>query len=487
MTLNYRAIIRILGFVFLLLGLSMLPSALISFIYGEGDIGIDFIKIILPTVTIGILISAKSKERVSKLKMRESFLVVASSWVLASLIGCLPYLVTGTINGFTNAFFESVSGFTTTGATIIDQLESLPKGILFWRSFSQWMGGMGILVFAISILPMLGISGHHIAKAETPGINLNKIAPKMSDSAKILYMIYAFFTLMAIVLFRLAGLNLFDSFVASTACAASGGLSNYSSGLSHFNSIYIEFIAGFFTVLTCINYNLYYRSIRGKWINFLSNSELKVFLLILLLSGMSISLNLQLTGSCEKVSQSLRHGFFQTSAFLTTTGHYSADFDMWPTFSKMVLLLLMIIGASSSSTGGGIKIIRLIILFKLVARELFIRLHPRAVVPVKVQGKTLSGEVISGVVAFLSLYTIFFIISLLILSLEGFDFLTTVSTVASMINNVGTGMGDVGPGGSFAIYSTFSKVYLCFLMLLGRLELFTLLLIFTPSFWNPDR
>ena len=487
MALNYRAIIRILGFIILLLGLSMIPSALVSFIYHEIDIGFAFIKIILPTAAIGTVINFKSKVKVSKLKMREGIFVVASTWILASLIGCLPYLATGTIDGFVNAFFESVSGFTTTGASIIEQVEALPKGILFWRSFSQWMGGMGILVFAISVLPVLGISGHHIAKAETPGVHLSKVVPRMSDSAKILYMIYTLLTLIAILLFKLGGLNFFDSFIVSSACAASGGLSNYDSGLSAFNSSYIEVVATFFTVLTCVNYNLYYSSIRGKWKDLFSNSELRVFMLILFLSGIAITVNLKLSGSCDTISESVRFGFFQTSAFLTTTGHYSANFDLWPAFSKMVLILLMIAGASSSSTGGGIKIIRLIILFKLVKRGIFMRLHPRAIVPVKVQGKTLSGEMISGVVAFLSLYAFIIVISLLILSLEDFDFMTIISTVVSMLNNVGTGMGGVGPNGTFAIYSTLSKIYLCFLMLLGRLELFTLLLLFTPTFWNPDR
>lgn len=487
MGLNLPAVIKVLSFVSMLLGGSMAPSALVSLIYGEYNIALSFAFIIVPLLLIGALINALIKVNVSRLKLREGVLIVAFSWIFASLLGCIPYLATGSINGFFNAFFESVSGFTTTGATIITDVEGLPKGILFWRSFSQWLGGMGILVFAISILPTLGISGQQMAKAETPGIYLSKIVPRMSDSAKILYIIYASFTLTAIVFFKLGGISLFDSIIASMGCVASGGLSNHSAGITYFNSVYIELVAAIFTILSCVNFTLYYSAVRGRFKEFLSNIELRMFLFILLGAGILISADLWLSGSYDSIRESLRYGLFQSSAFMTTTGHYSENVDLWPTFSRMLLLMLMIIGASSSSTGGGIKVIRVIILFKLIRRGIFMRLHPNAIIPIKIKDRTLSPEMISGVVSFLSLYAFSFIISLLILSLENLDFLTTVTTVASILNNVGTGMGLVGPTGSFAVFSSFSKLYLSFLMLLGRLELFTILLIFTPSFWNPDR
>lgn len=487
MALNFAAITRILSFVVILLGTAMIPSCVVSLLYKEYSTALSFFTLIMILLILGLSINFAIKVKVSKLKLREGFLIVALSWFLASLLGCLPYLITGSISSFSNAFFESASGFTTTGATIIEDVENLPKGILFWRSSSQWLGGMGILVFAISILPALGISGQHMAKAETPGIYLSKIVPRMSDSAKILYIIYTAFTLAAILLFKLGGLSLFDSCIASMGSVASGGLSNYNGGIVHFNSIYIEFIAALFTVLTCINFTLYYSVVRGKWNDFFSNPELKTFIFILLSGGLLIGVDLKFRGVYDTVGESLRYGFFQSSAFMTTTGHYSANFDLWPTFSKMLLLLLMIIGASSSSTGGGIKVIRLIILFKHIKRGIFMRLHPNAVVPIKIQGKTLSNEMMVGVISFLSLYSFVFMLSTLVLSLENLDFITTVTAVASTLNNAGTGMGLIGPTGSFAVFSGLSKIYMSFLMIMGRLELFTVVLLFTPSFWNPDR
>jgi len=487
MALNYPAIIKILGFVTTLIGGAMIPSALVSLIYEEYDTALKFALIVLPILAVGIFISMQIKVKVSRLKLREGFCVVAFSWLLASLLGCLPYLATGTVDGFVNALFEATSGFTTTGASIVTDVEVLPKGVLFWRSFCQWLGGMGILIFAISILPTLGVSGQRMAKAEAPGVTLNKVVPRMADSAKILYIIYISFTLAAAVLLMIGGLDLFDAVIAALGSVASGGLSNYNAGISHFNSAYVEFIVAFFTVLACINFTLYYSAIRGKWREFFSDPELRIFLLILSCGSLFLALNLWATDSYSSVSQALRYGLFQASAFVTTTGHFNADFDLWPAFSRMVLLLLMLIGASSSSTGGGIKVIRIIVLIKILRRGIFMRLHPNAVVPIKIQEKTIPAEMVSGVMSFLALYAFIFMLSGLVLSLEDLDFLTIITTVTATLNNVGTGMGLVGPNGSFAMFSDFSKVYLSFLMLMGRLELFTIILLFTPSFWNPDR
>jgi trk system potassium uptake protein TrkH len=487
MALNYSAIIKIISFIAILLGGAMVPSALVSLIYREYHTALVFAGIILPILAIGILVNLLIKVKISKMKVREGFFVVALTWLFASLIGTLPYLITGVVEGFPDAFFEAASGFTTTGASILTDIETLPKGLLFWRSFCQWLGGMGILVFAISILPALGISGQHMAKAETPGIFLSKVTPRMTDSAKILYIIYIFFTLIAILLFKLGGLNTYDAFIAAMGSVASGGLSNYSGGISYFNNGYIELIAATFTVLTCINFTLYYNIVKGKWKEFFGDLELRVFLIILIVAGVLISVNLWLSGGYGSFGESLRFGLFQSSAAATTTGHFSANFDSWPTFSKMLLFLLMLIGASSSSTGGGMKVIRISILVKLVRRGIFMRIHPNAVAPVKIQGRALPQEMLSGVMSFLSLYAFIFTLSTLVLSLENLDFLTTITAVAAALNNVGTGMGLVGPEGSFALFSGFSKIYLSFLMLMGRLELFTIILLFMPSYWNPDR
>lgn len=258
-------------------------------------------------------------------------------------------------------------------------------------------------------------------------------------------------------------------------------------GVSHFNSSYVEFIVAFFTILACVNFTLYYSIIRGKSHDFFSDRELRAFLLVLCAGVVMITGNLWYTGSYESFAESLRFGFFQTSAFLTTTGHFSADFNLWPAFSKMVLFLLMLMGGCSSSTGGGIKVIRIIILFQLIKRGFFVRLHPRAIVPLKIQGQSIPMDIMTGVMSFLYLYVLIFLLSSLVLSFENLDLLTTFTATAAALNNVGTGMELVGPNGSFALFSDFSKVYLSFLMLMGRLELFTIILLFTPSFWNPDR
>lgn len=491
MAINYSVIFRILGFIAIIVGAAMVPSALVSLYYKEYFLALVFLGIILGLFLAGMITNRLFPTKVSRLKHREAYLAVASSWLFASLLGTLPYLFSGSMNNFIDVFFESISAFTTTGASVVENVEALPMGLIFWRSFSQWLGGMGILVFAISVLPALGISGQFMAKAESPGINLNKVAPKISDTSKILYIIYTAFTVAAVLIFKLGGQGLFDSIILSLGSVASGGLSNYNQGISHFNSFYVEFFAAFFSILTCINITLYYNLVKGRIKEALSNTELRVFLSILVGAGLLISLNLRFAGGGEMVAhttgQALRYGMFQSSAFLTTTGHFSSNFDLWPGFSKMLLLILMIIGASSSSTGGGIKIIRIVLLFKLIKRGLFLRLHPRAVTPIKLQGKSLDSHLVSGVAAFLFLYSLIFAVSLLVLSLENFDLLTTVSAVAAALNNVGTGMGLVGSAGSFAIFSGFSKLYLCLLMLVGRLELFTIILLFTPSFWNPDR
>lgn len=487
MNLNIRLVIKMLSFVILLLAIAMLPSLLVSLIYREFSTAIAFIKIIVPLLIFGYITAYRVKTISTKLGLREGFLIVALSWLSASLLGSFPYLLTDTIDGFVNAFFESTSGFTTTGASVISDIENLPKGILFWRSFCQWIGGMGILIFAISILPALGISGQRIARAETPGPSLNKVVPRMSDSAKILYAIYIAFTLAAVALLLAGGLNPFDAFIAAFGSVASGGLSNYNLGIAHFNSSYVEGVSALFTILSCVNFTLYYSAIRGKWHDFFTDRELWAFLLVLCAGAVLITGNLWHTGSYSSFAESLRFGFFQTSAFLTTTGHFSADFNLWPAFSKMVLFLLMLIGGCSSSTGGGIKIIRIVILFKLIQRGFFVRLHPRAIVPVKIQGKTISTEVMTGVMSFLCLYVFVFLLSSLVLSFENLDLLTTFTATAAVLNNVGTGLELVGPTGSFALFSDFTKIYLSFLMLMGRLELFTIILLFTPSFWNPDR
>lgn len=487
MHLNYRIVLKILGVVIAILGISMIPSALVSILYREYRVAASFFFILVPMVAIGLLMHRYVKPKSPRLKLREGFVVVGASWLIASFFGAFPYLIAGALPTFIDAFFESTSSFTTTGSSIILNIEAMPQGLVFWRSFSQWLGGMGILVFAVSLLPALGISGQQIANTETPGSSLNKLKPKMPDSAKLLYAIYGGLTLSAIALLLLGGLNLFDSCIVAFGSVASGGFINYSAGAAHFDSAYVEFVIALFTILACLNFTLYYSLVRGELRHFLKDRELQTFFSIFGVGFLLVSLNLWLSDTASSVGEALRFALFHTASFATTTGVYSENYDLWPSFSKMILFILMMIGACSASTGGGIKIIRIMVLVKLILRGFFIRLHPRAVVPIKIQNKVVTSDSMAGIMSFLYLYVFIYVVSVFVLSFENMDLVTTFSATGAILNNIGAGFGLVGPGGSFAVFSPFSKLYMSFLMITGRLELFTILLFFMPSFWNPDR
>ncbi|MGI6752201.1 MAG: TrkH family potassium uptake protein [Anaerovoracaceae bacterium] len=487
MGFNRHGIIKVVCTVHIVLGFAMLPSFIIAVLGREYRAAVVFAALILLLLGVGYPVMKKASPKSPNLKIRDGVLIVALSWILASLLGTLPYLLTGAIDNFAKAFFESTSGFTTTGATILTDLEGLPMSLIFWRSLSQWLGGMGILVFAISILPALGIGGQKIARAETPGPVLDKLTPKMTDSAKILYIIYFSFTLSAFLLLLLGGMNPFDAIIQSLGSVATGGLSNHAEGIAYFDNFYVEMVLSSFTILSSINFTLYYTLIQGNWKDFIGNWELRTFLLILFLSVILIGSNLVASDVVSTPFEAFRLSLFQASSAMSTTGHFSTDFNLWPPFSKMLLLILMSIGACSASTGGGLKVIRFMVLFSLIRRGFQKRLHPRAVIPVKFHGKVIPQEVVSSIAAFFHLYLFLFILSLLVLSFENLDLLSTFSAVIATMNNCGTGLGLVGPSGSFAVFSDFSSIYLCFLMLAGRLELFTMILLFSPSFWNPDR
>lgn len=487
MHLNFRIIANILGVILVVLGFSMVPSIFVSLLYGEGRIALAFLWVLAPVIAAGFLLHRYVKPTNPRLKVREGFVVVGASWILASLIGAVPYMVAGVFPDFIDAFFESTSSFTTTGSTIIQNVEALPRGLVFWRSFSQWLGGMGILVFAVSLLPALGISGQQIATAETPGPTLSKLKPKMADSAKLLYWIYGSLTLAAIVLLLAGGLNLFDACIVAFGSVASGGLINYSDGAAHFDSAYVEFVIALFTTLACVNFTLYYHLVKGQLHSFLRDRELHTFLTLLASGILLVTLDLWLTDTAGSLPSAFRQAFFHTTSFATTTGVFSVNYDAWPSFSKMILFLLMMIGACSASTGGGIKVIRVVVLVRLILRGFFIRLHPRAVVPIKVDNKVISSDNMAGIMSFLYLYLFIYIFSVFVLSFENMDMVTTFTATGAILNNIGAGFGLVGPTGTFAVFSPFSKLYLSFLMIAGRLELFTILLWFMPSFWNPDR
>lgn len=487
MILNYKAIAKFSGIIFVILAGLMLPSLLVSYIYGEEKVLRAFLYTIVPLLIAGSLIAVTVKADFNHLRIRDGFIIVALCWTLGSVLGAVPFILSGCIPNFFDAFFETVSGFTTTGSSILTDIEALPKGLLFWRSFTHWIGGMGIIVFAIALLPMLGISGQRIAKAETTGPSFGKLTPKLTESAKILYTIYISMTVLQVALLMFGGMSFFDSLINTFGSVGTGGFSNYNDSIAHYNNLYFEMVIAVFMFLAGTNFTLYYYVLKGNWREFFGDNELRCYLAIFGGAVILITLDLWLTGSFDSIGRSFRFSFFQSASIMTTTGFASTDFDLWPSFSKMVLFFLMFIGGCSSSTAGGIKVIRILLLFKLLRRGIAVRLHPRAVVAIKMNEKPISADTVSAVANFVFLYFTIFFIGTLVLSLENYDLITTASAVASCLGNIGPGFNLVGPMLNYSLFTDASTFMLAIIMLIGRLELFTIILLFSKQFWNPDR
>lgn len=489
MNLNIKAFIRSLGVLMMVMGAAMVLPLIVSAIYNEVDIIIAFIYTIVPVSLIGFLIYHKVVPSQTHLTVRDGFLIVSVSWILASIISAVPFVLSGAIPNIFDAFFECSSGLTTTGATILTDIESLPKGILFWRAFTHWLGGMGILVFAVALLPSLGIGANILASAEAPGPTMDKITPKISDTAKNLYKIYAIITLLEIILLMFAGMNLFDATTHTFGSVGTGGFSNYNDSIAHFNSVPIEMIITVFMILSGVNFNLYFYSFRktGGIRNLLADEEFKLYIIIIFVITVLISLNLWFSQTYDNLGQSFRFSIFQTASILTTTGFATANYDVWPTFSKMLIFTLMLIGACSSSTAGGIKVIRFLVVLRLIKRSIQVRLHPNAIISIKINDKKLSIDTVSEIANFIFLHILVVAISTLLVSLNGFDILTNLSAVLTCIGNIGPGFNLVGPVMNFSIFSSPVKLLLSLVMIAGRLELYTFIMLLMPKFWQQDR
>lgn len=485
MFFNVPVLVKVTGLNFIILAAAMVPSMMISVIFQETRAVFSFAIVIFSCTVIGFIIFKLAKPSSKVLKIRDGYLIVSICWLLGSIIGAFPFLLSGAVSDFPTAFFETASGFTTTGASAIADIEIVPKGIVFWRSFTHWIGGMGILIFAVALLPALGIGGQELARAEAPGPTLDKIQPKISDSARILYLIYLFFTASEIIMLKFGGMSFFDACVHTFGTVGTGGFSNYNISIMHYGNLYFEMVITFFMFICGINFNLHYMVFRGKWRDMIRDAEWRGYVIILGTACILIALNLWFSGNYANIGQALRYSVFQSTSIMTTTGFATADFDLWPTFSKMILFLLMFVGACSGSTAGGMKVIRIVIMEKLVNRGLYRRLHPQAVVPVKLNGSNVSADVVSRITSFLFMYFAIFFLSTLILSLENYDLITTASSTIACLSNVGPGFALTGPMFNYSFYSEPSKLFLGLLMIAGRLELFTILILFTPSFWNP--
>ena len=477
--MNYAIVFRLLGYILLCEGGLMCLPALVSVMYGEWAV----LRVFLLTIALccaigGALTRIKPRRRI--FYMREGCVTAALTWVVISVMGAVPFVLSGAIPDPIGALFETVSGFTTTGASVLADVESLPMGILFWRSFTHWIGGMGILVFLLAVLPMTGGSHVNLMKAESPGPQVEKMVPSVRQTAKILYTIYLGMTLIQIVFMLAGGCPLMDSLMITFGSAGTGGFGIKNDSMASY-SPYIQVVVTVSMILFGVNFSAYFYLIRGKFRKVLIE-EVRWYLGVVAVAIALISWNIR--EMFPSLLTAVQQAAFQVGSIITTTGFSSCDFDQWPTFARSILVALMFIGACAGSTGGGMKISRLVILLKSIRREIAQTLHPSVVTPVRVDGKPLDQETIRTTHVFMGAYIILFAASVLLVSLDGESFTTNFTAVAATFNNIGPGLAGVGPMMNFGHYSGFAKLVMTFDMLAGRLEIFPLLLLFAPETWK---
>lgn len=462
--------------------LTLLPPTIISLIYKDGDFP-AFLYTILLILFLGLSMMF-IKPQNSNISPKDGFVIVALGWLLISLFGALPFYFSGAIPSFVDAFFESSSGFTTTGSTLLSDIENLPRGILFWRSFTIWVGGMGILVLTMAILPSMGIGSMQILKAESPGPIIGKIVPRLGNSAKILYGIYLGLTLIQIILLILAGMPIYDAFLHAFGTLGTGGFSNKNLSVSHYDSVLIDTIITVFMILSGINFSLYYFILRGNIKSFFKDQELRLYFIIMGSSILLITCDLLFHSHYDSITSAFRYSGFQIASIMTSTGYTTTDFNLWPIFSKALLLVLMILGGCAGSTAGGIKLSRILIGFRSFKYSFKRIIHPNACYVIRFNGKKVEEQTVLNIMTYFFAYFLVFLIGTLIISLNNFDMTTTISSVITTLNNVGLGFELVGPMGNFSYFSDLSKVTFSFLMIIGRVEIYPILLLFVPELWK---
>lgn len=477
--MNYSLIGYIIGWILTVEALFMLLPIVVALVYGETS-GWAFVIVFIFTIIAGLILKRKPPKR-KNLYTRDGFAAVALSWIVMSIVGSLPFIISGTIPSFIDALFETVSGFTTTGACILSDVESLPKCILFWRSFTHWIGGMGVLVFILSILPMVGGSYMSLMKAESPGPSVGKLAPKIRTTATILYVIYILISLTEIILLIAGKMPFFDAITTTFGTAGTGGFGIKNDSIGGY-SPYIQVVVTIFMLLFGVNFNIYFWVITKKPKQILKCEEVRVYFGIVLTSIAVIAYNIR--DLFPTVKESIRHAAFQVASIITTTGFATTDFNIWPEVSRTILVILMFIGACAGSTGGGIKVSRILILIKTIRKELYQLVHPRSVKKIKLDGHFVEHDVIRSANVFLITYVLIFTISILFLTFDGLDVVTNFTAVAATLNNIGPGLELVGPTQNFAVFTTEAKLVLIFDMLAGRLELFPMLVLFIPEMWK---
>ena len=480
--MRYLIIIKILSFLLVFLGMAMLLPVPFSIYYNSPDLvgilissGICFVV----GFTGIILLPQNPKE----IKTKEGFAVVAFAWLIFAIFGSLPFLLGGATDSFTDAFFETMSGITTTGASIFSDIEAIPKGVLFWRSLTHWFGGMGIIVLTVAILPFLGIGGMQLFKAEVPGPVVDKLSPRIAETAKILWGVYLFFTIVQTALLMFGGMNLFDALCHAFGSMATGGFSTKNVSVGAYSSAYIEYVIIVFMIIAGTNFSLLYWLLRGKFKILFTNSEFKFYIAIIAVSTFTIGIQLFFNNN-ENAFDSLRFALFQVVSIMTTTGFATVDYELWSPSAHLILLSLMFVGGCAGSTGGGLKVVRLIILLKFVYNELVRLVHPQAIIYVKFAHHSLDRKVLANVSGFFMIYIMIAVTGTIIVSFFDIDILTSFSAVAATLNNIGPGIGLVGPMDNYGHFPDAVKWLLSFFMMLGRLEIYTVVILLAPPFWR---
>lgn len=481
--MRWGYIFKVVGILTLFLGLMKCFPLIFAVIYQDQSI-VPLCQSMGLTILAGLAVFFILRNaRTEYISPREGMAIVAVGWTAIGFFGALPFYFSGEFGPFVDAFFESVSGFTTTGSSILTNIEGVSRGLLFWRSFIQWLGGMGIIVLSIAILPFLGVGGMQLYKAEVPSPVPDKLKPRIRDTAMILWKVYALITLLEVVMLMFGGMSLYDSLCHAFTTMPTGGFSPKNTSVAHYNSVYIDTVIIVFMILAGINFSLHYQLIRGKTLIFWEDAECRFFLAAVLILTMVVSFDV--FGTVYKtIGESIRYASFQIVSLLTTTGYATADYEQWPAMSQLLLLLCMFLGGSAGSTGGGMKCLRVMLCFKFCYKELFMLIHPHAVSHVKIGGKTVPDDVMRSILGFLALYVGLFALCSVVLAGFGVDFVTAFGAVAATIGNIGPGFGMVGPVENFANIPVLGKWLLIWCMLLGRLEIFTVIIFLVPEFWR---
>ena len=479
--MNYKAIFRVVSYALLLEAICMVPGMLLCLMDGEPRVALAYLAAIAVILAVSIPLYWQGKKAPAAFYAQEGFVATSLAWIVLSMLGCLPFVFSGQIPSYVDAVFEMVSGFTTTGASILTDVEAMSRGLLLWRSFSHWLGGMGILVFLLAVLPLVGGSNMQLMKAESPGPSVGKLVPKVRFTARILYVLYVALTVLQVLVMLLGGMTLYEALCTSFGTAGTGGFGIYGDSIAGF-SPFLQWAITIFMIAFGVNFNVYFLLYMRRPKDALHCEEMHWYLGIIVAAALMICANAY--DVAMTLEGNLRQSFFQVASIITTTGFATTDFNLWPGFSHGILVVLMFVGACAGSTGGGFKVSRIVIGFKSVLAYLGAFLHPRVVRKVKFEDKDVDGETMRAISAYFTAAISLFTISVLLVALDGFDLVTTFSAVAATFNNVGPGLGVAGPTSNFAAFSDFSKVVMTMDMLLGRLEVFPMLMLFYPPLWK---